>query len=142
MDEGWIEGQFVVGRELGMHARPSGEFVTLAAGFAAEIVGRYHGSGAAQGARDEWFRIFSQREVPKDMPEVSVPAGEGGDAGVIAVLRAAGLVQSGGEARRMVGQGAVSVDGEKVRDLNAGLPVGGPYVVKVGKRRYASVTVA
>ena len=61
--------------------------------------------------------------------------------GIIAVLRGANLVQSGGEARRMVGQGAVSVDGDRVSDTAHELPIGGPYVVKVGKRRYASVTV-
>ncbi|MDP6943930.1 MAG: tyrosine--tRNA ligase, partial [Myxococcota bacterium] len=109
--------------------------------FAAEIVERYHGADAAHVAQDEWLRIFSQREVPKDMPSLSVAAEEEGQVGILSVLRSAGLVQSGGEARRMVGQGAVSVDGEKVQELTQGLPIGGPYVVKVGKRRYASVTV-
>jgi len=109
--------------------------------FAAEIVGRYHDDAAAAQARDEWHRIFSQREVPADMPSVAVAASDDGKAGILSVLRDANLVQSGGEARRMVGQGAVSVDGERVSDIASGLPVGGPYVIKVGKRRYASVTV-
>ena len=87
------------------------------------------------------MRIFSQREVPKDMPSLSVAADEDGQVGILSILRSADLVQSGGEARRMVGQGAVSVDGKKVPELTWGLPIGGPYVVKVGKRRYASVTV-
>ena len=112
------------------------------AAFAAEIVARYHGEGAASESRDEWFRIFSQREVPSDMPEFKLEADGDGGLGIGAVLKGAALVTSGGEVRRMVGPGAVSVDGDKVTELSHRLNVGGPYVVKVGKRRYASVHVA
>ena len=111
------------------------------AAFAAEIVERYHGENAAKEARDEWLRVFSQRELPSDMPEFELDAGDDGALGIMGVLRGAGLVSSGGEARRMVGQGAVSVDGDKVTDLSFALKPGGPYIVKVGKRRYASVRV-
>ncbi|MGB0589862.1 MAG: tyrosine--tRNA ligase [Myxococcota bacterium] len=109
--------------------------------FAAELVARYHDAAQAAAAREEWFRIFSQREVPTDMPTFTLPPGEGGTLSISAALKGAGLVSSGGEARRMLGQGAVSVDGEKVTDLSVTLPAGGPFVIKVGKRRYASVTV-
>jgi tyrosyl-tRNA synthetase len=109
--------------------------------FAAELVGRYHDATQATAAREEWLRIFSQREVPSDMPAFTLESGEGGVLSITAALRGAALVSSGGEARRMLGQGAVSIDGEKVTELSVTLPAGGPYVIKVGKRRYASVTV-
>jgi tyrosyl-tRNA synthetase len=109
--------------------------------FAAELVARYHDAAQATAARDEWLRIFSQREVPSDMPAFTLEPGEGGGLSITAALRGAGLVSSGGEARRMLGQGAVSLDGEKVTELTVTLTTGGPYVIKVGKRRYASITV-
>ena len=107
--------------------------------FAGEIVERFQGADEAVSAREEWTRIFSARETPSDLPEVTVTA-QDGTAGVLSVLREA-FDMSGGEARRMLKQGAVSVDGDKVAGQEHGLPVGGPYVVKVGKRRFASVTV-
>ena len=111
-------------------------------GLARELVGRYHGDSAAEAAADEWQRIFSQRQSPTDLEAVTVAEAEaGGGASILQVLRDAGLVTSGGEARRMVSQGAVSVDGERVGDKDQRLPAGGPYVVKVGKRRFAAVTV-
>ena len=75
------------------------------------------------------------------MPAFTLSPGEGGTLSITAALKGAGLVSSGGEARRMLGQGAVSVDGEKVTELSVTLPAGGPFVLKVGKRRYASITV-
>ncbi|MCB9730479.1 MAG: tyrosine--tRNA ligase [Deltaproteobacteria bacterium] len=110
-------------------------------GFATEIVARYHGDSAAAGASAEWQRIYSQGELPADMPELSIAADAEG-APLLNVLREAGLVASGGEARRMLAQGAVSVDGERIEDLEHRLAAGGDYVVKVGKRRYARIRVA
>ena len=110
-------------------------------GLASELVARYHDSAAAAGASEEWQRIFSQRQRPTDIAEFTVAAGDGG-APILGVLKDAGLVSSGGEARRMVAQGAVRVDGERVGDREHRLPAGGPYVIKVGKRRFASVTVS
>ncbi len=109
-------------------------------GFATEIVARYHGAEAGADASAEWQRIFSQGEIPSDIDEFTV-ASEGGAALLLAVLRDSGLVASGGEARRMLAQGAVAVDGERVSDLEHRLSAGGAYVVKVGKRRYARILV-
>ncbi len=105
-----------------------------------EIVGRYHGAEAAARASEEWQRIFSARELPSDMPEVTL-AGEGGGVVITAVLKDSGLAASGGEARRLIAQGGVSVDGARVPDTDFRLEVGGPYVLKVGKKRFARVTV-
>jgi tyrosyl-tRNA synthetase len=110
-------------------------------GFASEIVARYHGADAAEHSSAEWQRIYSQREVPSDIAELSV-VGEEGGAALLAVLRDTGLVGSGGEARRMLAQGAVSVDGERVVDLEHRLARGGVFILKVGKRRFARVSVS
>lgn len=108
---------------------------------ASELITRYHGAGAAAEAAAEWQRIFSQRELPAEMPTVTLTASSEGVVAIVAVLKDAGLVASGGEARRMLTQGAVAVDGERVTEADHGLPRGGPYVVRVGKRRYAEVTI-
>jgi tyrosyl-tRNA synthetase len=114
------------------------------ANFASEIVGRFHGAPAAESSAAEWARIFSQRQIPTDIPQISIPSEDGGVrllAALIAEVEPA-LVASGGEARRMLKQGAVSVDGEKIQDGQHILAAGATYVLKVGKRRFARVTIS
>jgi tyrosyl-tRNA synthetase len=108
---------------------------------AAELAGRYHGEAEGRAAVEEWMRIFSQREVPSEVAEVTVSAAGEAGLGIVQLLRAAGLVDSGGEARRLVSQGAVQVEGVPVSGLEHVVERGGPVLVKVGKRRYARVTV-
>jgi len=110
--------------------------------FGKEIVGRYHGAEAAEAAAEEWQRVFSARELPSDMPEFTFDADADGGESLINILRNAGLAKSGGEARRLLKQGGVSVDGEKVQAVDARLERGGPYTLKVGKKRFAVVTIA
>lgn len=110
---------------------------------ARELVGRYHGLAEGDHAVEEWFRVFSQREVPSEIPELTLSAPDGASGlGIIAALRDAKLVESGGEARRLVTQGAVQVDGQPVTSVDASLARGGTYLVKAGKRRYARVAVS
>jgi tyrosyl-tRNA synthetase len=112
--------------------------------FAAEIVNRYHGEAASSQSADEWSRIFSQGKVPTDIPEVTLTT-LGDSLTLLALLTGVSepaLVSSGGEAKRMLKQGAVSVDGEKIQDPYHPLAGGRTYVVKVGKRRFAKVTLA
>ncbi|PKN57100.1 MAG: tyrosine--tRNA ligase [Deltaproteobacteria bacterium HGW-Deltaproteobacteria-14] len=108
---------------------------------AKEIIGHYHGAAAADGAAEEWLRIFSQREVPSELPEFGLEAGDSDGIAVVSVLKDAALVASGGEARRMLKQGAVTVDGERVDEPDFVIVRGGPYVIKVGKKRFAQVTI-
>ena len=106
------------------------------------IVDLYHGAGAGQGASDEFDRMFRAGEAPDDMPEVTVAAEDGG-AWIVKVLAEANLVKSNGEARRMIKQNAVKVDGDRVEDENLALPARSePYQVQVGRRAWARVTVA
>ncbi len=81
---------------------------------------------------------FRDGQIPEDMPEVTLPAGP---LGIVAVLREAGLAPSGSEATRNIQQGGVKVDGQKVEDKALQLSAG-TYVVQVGKRKFARVTIA
>lgn len=103
---------------------------------AEELTARFHGKAAAKQAHEAFVARFAQGKVPDEMPEVELEAG----ASMPALLRAAGLVPSASEANRMLQQGAVKVDGERVTDRDRVLKAG-TYVVQVGKRRFARVTV-
>ena len=106
----------------------------------------YHGEVAAEAARDRFVRIFQQRQQPDavDVVEVdaaSVGAGAAGrDAPLLRVLTAAGLVASSSEARRLIQQGAVDVDGERAADVNARVALG-EHLVRVGKRAFKRVVL-
>lgn len=104
------------------------------------VVARYHGAAAAEAAAADFDTRFSKREIPADLPEHDVPAGDDG-AGLIDVLRTTGLASSGKEARRACAQGAVRIDGERVDDPTHRLPAGFDGVVQVGRRRMARVRV-
>ena len=102
-----------------------------------EIVATYHGADAATAAQAAFEQQFSRAEVPEDMPEIEVAAGE---IGVVDLLVAC-FGGSKSEARRMVEQGAVAVDGDKVSDAMANVEARDGMTVKMGKRRWARVKV-
>ncbi len=107
---------------------------------ARELVARFHDEQAAKRAQQAFIDRFQKGAVPDDMPELTLEAD--GDALPIAqLLRQAGLVASNSEGMRMVQQGAVRIDGERITDKGFRVPPGGPHVVQVGKRRFARVTV-
>ncbi|MCC5860035.1 MAG: tyrosine--tRNA ligase [Ectothiorhodospiraceae bacterium] len=105
-----------------------------------ELVDRFHGPGAGRAARDVFIARFQQGAMPDEIPEVEVAA-DGDGVPLPAVLRLAGLVQSSSEGNRMIAQGAVKLDGERVADRGLLLAVGASPVVQVGKRRFARVKV-
>jgi tyrosyl-tRNA synthetase len=103
------------------------------------LVGQYHGKGAAKEAEAEFERVFAAGGVPDDVPEVALATGPA----FADLLVAAGLVESKNEARRMLDQGAVSLDGQPASDPRAILPARPePYLVKVGKRRFARLRLS
>jgi len=111
------------------------------AALAARLVRTYHSQAAAEAAREEFDRVFRHKEAPAEMPEFALQAEDGG-LGIVAALAAAGLVKSNGEARRMIRQRAVRVDGERVEDEALVLPPRPePYQLQVGKRAWARVRV-
>jgi tyrosyl-tRNA synthetase len=108
---------------------------------AREIVTIYHSAEAAADAQAEFERVFSQREIPEDMPEITLgPADlESGSIWIAKLLVRAGMAPSSSEARRLVQQGAVAIDGEKITDPSANIkPVDG-QVLRAGKLRFARI---
>jgi tyrosyl-tRNA synthetase len=105
-----------------------------------ELVDRFHSAGAGGEAKEAFVARFQQGQLPDEIPEVVVQLSEA-EAPIGFVLREAGLVQSNGEAIRMVKQGAVKMDGEKVADPQLKLGKGVEVLLQVGKRRIAKVTI-
>ena len=106
---------------------------------AQELVARFHGAAAAVAALEDFQTRFQRNAIPDDIPEISL-AGEGG-IGVVAVLKQAGLTASTSEAIRMIDQGGVRLDGDKLTDRGLMLKPGAVVVLQVGKRKFARVTV-
>lgn len=106
---------------------------------AQRVVARFHGAEAADEAKARWEAQFSRREVPEDMPEVEIDAG-GAPLWIPKALAQAKLATSNSDGRRRVEQGAVYVDGERVTDVDATLAPG-RYVIKAGKRAWATIVV-
>jgi len=104
---------------------------------AQEIVTRFHSAQAADQALAD-FDARSKGAIPDDIPEHTLP---GAPLGILAVLRSAGLCASGAEAQRNIEQGGVRIDGAKVEDKSLKLDAG-TYVIQVGKRKFARVTIA
>ncbi|AKS40568.1 Tyrosine--tRNA ligase [Wenzhouxiangella marina] len=101
-----------------------------------EIVDRFHGAGAGAQARDNFIARFRQGEMPEDIDQKRLEAGADG-LGIAAALTACGLTASNSEAFRMIQQGAVKIDGERVEDRALMLQAGFEGVLQVGKRRFA-----
>ncbi|MBL1378993.1 tyrosine--tRNA ligase [Zobellella iuensis] len=107
---------------------------------AKEIITRYHSETAAEQAHQDFVLRFQKNAIPEDLPEVTLQAGGEGIA-IANLLKDAGLVDSTSEALRMIRQGAVKVDGDKLDDGKLVVQPG-QAVYQVGKRKFARVTVA
>ena len=110
-------------------------------GLAVEIVTRFHGKAAAAEATEDFERRFRQGDLPEDIPEREVPSAGLGAVLVANLLKDAGLTKSTSEARRMIRQGAVRIDGVKVEDPETTVGTGSRCVFQVGKRRFARISV-
>jgi tyrosyl-tRNA synthetase len=108
---------------------------------ASEIVARYHGPEGARAAEAAFEALHARREVPDEIEERDVERDAGSESVPLArTLAKLGLAASGTEARRLIAQGGVSIEGERVSDPNATLPAG-THLLKVGKRKFTRVTV-
>jgi len=106
---------------------------------AQEFVARFHGKQAADEALADFEARFRKNEIPDDLPEVRVAVGDG--LPIFKILKEAGLTGTTSEATRMIEQGAVKLDGERVEDRNLVLKAGGKAVLQVGKRKFAAVVL-
>ena len=101
-----------------------------------EIVKLYHGAEAADEARSAFEKQFSQKEIPVEMPEFSSPEQS---LKLIRILTESGLCETNGEAKRLIMQGAVSVDGTKYTAIDTEIELVDGLVIKCGKRKYLRI---
>ncbi|MBK7354515.1 tyrosine--tRNA ligase [Propionivibrio sp.] len=123
-------------REIGEGRNPRDVKVLLAQ----EIVARFHGAAAAVDALSDFETRFRQGAIPEDVDDV-VLTGDGQPMAIAQILKKAGLTASTSEALRMIDQGGVRIDGVKIEDRNLLLQGSGPFVLQVGKRKYARVVI-
>jgi tyrosyl-tRNA synthetase len=109
---------------------------------ALELVGRFHSPSQARQAQEAFVARFQRGVVPEDLPEVSLAPADPGGLPIGSLLKEAGLVKSTSEALRLIAQGAVRLDGERIEDGRRVCSVGSVHLVQVGKRRIARVRVA
>lgn len=107
--------------------------------FAEEIVARFHSEQDAIDAREGFANQFKKNQIPDDLAEVTLTVGDEG-LGIANILKEAGLTVSTSEAFRMIKQGAVKIDSEKVEDRNLVISKGNEYIIQVGKRKFAKVS--
>jgi tyrosyl-tRNA synthetase len=107
---------------------------------AEELVDRFHSSEAASKAHEAFVARFRKGQMPDEIPAVVVESADSG-LPIANLLKEAGLVKSTSEALRMIKQGAVKIEGEKVSDTTLRLEVGTQQVYQVGKRRFARVSI-
>ena len=105
-----------------------------------EIIERFHGAGAAVAARKSFIARFQQGQMPEDIPEQTLASG-GDGIGIAAALKQCGLVPSNSEAFRMIQQGGVRIDGEKVSERSLKLEAGFTGILQVGKRKFCKAHV-
>jgi tyrosyl-tRNA synthetase len=105
------------------------------------IVGEFHSAEAAEAAQIEFERVFSAKNVPTEIPEITLET-EGDTILLAKALVRASLASSNSEARRLIQQGGVKIEGEPEREINATLDVGGePTLIQVGKRKFARLVL-
>ncbi len=107
----------------------------------AELVAHYHGNEAAVKAREHFERTVSNKEIPTDIETRALALGDAASVPLLNALAQLGLATSNSEARRLIAQGGVRVNGERVGDVQAVLKAG-EHLVQAGKRRFVRVTVS
>ncbi|MBI4418566.1 MAG: tyrosine--tRNA ligase, partial [Ignavibacteriales bacterium] len=102
------------------------------------LVTMYHSEQDAERAEQEFDRIFVEKSTPEDIEVFSLRDHKGLGT-ILALITTAKLAGSRGEARRLIEQGGVSIDGQRVEDWNALIPSRDEFILKVGKRRFLKV---
>lgn len=99
------------------------------------IIKMYHSESAARQAEQNFEQIFSKKEIPDDIEEIIIPSSDLPKP-LVKLLTECGAVSSNGEARRLIQQGGVRINDEKINDINYAIQNKGEYITKVGKRRF------
>jgi tyrosyl-tRNA synthetase len=107
---------------------------------AEEIIARFHSAAAAEAAKQDFITRFTRGALPDDMPEIEIKL-EQDTIGIAALLKQSGLTDGTSDSFRMIKQGAVKLDGEKVTDRGLELARGSVVVAQVGKRKFKRITL-
>jgi len=102
------------------------------------IAAQYHGAAAGEAASAEFDRIFREKQVPAEMPLVRVPAG---GQNIVQIIVSCGFAKGTSEARRLIQQGAVSIDDRTIPNIDEEIKPRGGEVLRVGKRRFGKIVV-
>jgi len=125
----------------GVAGKPSGAHpLESKKALARELVARFHGVAEAGQAEEDFVRQFKQKEIPDDMPEAVFQSKE--RIWVCRLLNEAGLVASNGEARRLIQQGGVKLNGEKIANPDLEIALEDGIILQAGKRRFAKVRIS
>jgi len=104
---------------------------------AGALVRRYHGKDAAQKAEDEFTNLFGKGDLPDDIPEVKAVEGDL----IVDLMAANNITSSKSEARRLITQGGVRIDGKKISEIDHKVKSGSEFILKAGKRRFLKISV-
>lgn len=107
---------------------------------AQEIIERFHDAQAARAALESFEARFQRGEMPENIEEKELIVASGQN-GIASILKNAGLTGSTSEAIRMINQGAVKIDGERIADAKLEIPAGTDHVYQVGKRRFMRIKI-
>jgi tyrosyl-tRNA synthetase len=105
---------------------------------ARRLVSMYYGMEEAQRAEEAFDAVFRAKEVPEEISEYHLPSGQE-TIWIVRLLTVSGMATSGNEARRLIQQGAVSMDGHRLDDVEAEISPCGGEVLKVGKRKFVRI---
>ena len=108
---------------------------------ASEIVARFHSNAAASHAQEEFINRFRKGAMPDEIGEMALST-ENGSMPIANLIKAGGLTQSTSEAMRMIKQGAVRIDGERVSDARLEVSAGTTHIYQVGKRKFLRITLS
>ena len=107
---------------------------------AEEMVERFHSKSSAQSARREFIARFQKGAVPEDIKEITIEL-TGESLPLANLLKNAGLVETTSDSHRLVKQGAVRIDDQRISDSRLNIPAGASHIIRVGKRRIAKISV-
>ena len=116
---------------------------TIKQRLAREIVTIYHNVDAAHAAEAEFDRVHRDRQLPDDLPEVVIPTSSltDGKIWIAHLIQQAGLAKSSSDARRLVQQGGVRLDGDRITDPGLEVALQSDTILQVGKRRFAKLII-
>jgi tyrosyl-tRNA synthetase len=103
---------------------------------AKELVGKYHGIEAALSAEEYFNQVHRRRSVPQEVEKIEVLYSSEADLGIIRILKETGRVRSNSEARRLIEQRGVKIDGEIIQDIDYSLPPKDGQLLQIGKRYF------